>query len=234
MAPQSRALACMSLGVRSAQNDSGLFEVNFRDERYLPFEGAGLISTWQLDMPQDCNAFDFDTITDVVINLRYTARYGGDRLRDFARAVAILPPRPAQSYSGSTVPYPAKQTNPQRLFSLRHEFPSEWYKFLHPAATANVQSMSIAVGNERFPFQYRGKIIVITQAELVLVFCNPRFQASFASNQLALSLGPPPAPGPGAPPPAPGAPPPAPNTTLKSNPSILNGAGYYSLPRTFK
>src|SRR5262249_9753542 len=30
----------------TAQNDAGLFEPNMRDERYLPFEGAGAISTW--------------------------------------------------------------------------------------------------------------------------------------------------------------------------------------------
>jgi hypothetical protein len=27
-----------------------MFELNFRDERYLPFEGAGAISTWQLEL----------------------------------------------------------------------------------------------------------------------------------------------------------------------------------------
>ena len=31
-----------------ATNDSGMFETNLRDERFLPFEGAGAISTWNL------------------------------------------------------------------------------------------------------------------------------------------------------------------------------------------
>lgn len=53
----------------SAQNDSGMFEVNFRDERYLPFEGNGAISSWQINLPLDCNAFDFETISDVIIRL---------------------------------------------------------------------------------------------------------------------------------------------------------------------
>ena len=30
----------------TAQNDAGLFEPSMRDERYLPFQGAGAISTW--------------------------------------------------------------------------------------------------------------------------------------------------------------------------------------------
>ena len=30
-----------AIATSSAQNDSGMFELNFKDERYLPFEGAG-------------------------------------------------------------------------------------------------------------------------------------------------------------------------------------------------
>ncbi|KAH8796017.1 hypothetical protein F5882DRAFT_287560, partial [Hyaloscypha sp. PMI_1271] len=40
-----------SIAVCPGQNDSGVFELNFKDERYLPFEGAGVISKWQLDLP---------------------------------------------------------------------------------------------------------------------------------------------------------------------------------------
>ena len=32
-------------------NDSGLFQLNFNDERYLPFEGTGVESTWKLAFP---------------------------------------------------------------------------------------------------------------------------------------------------------------------------------------
>ena len=32
--------------------------------------------------------------------------------------------------------------------------------------------MSIALGNERFPFRYRGKTITISQAELILSWRN--------------------------------------------------------------
>jgi Tc toxin complex TcA C-terminal TcB-binding domain len=177
--------ATQSIATSTAQNDSGLFEVNFRDERYLPFEGAGLISTWQIDMPLDCNAFNFDTITDVVINLRYTARYGGDILRDFAKQAAVMPARAAQSFTGSIQPFPMRN-NLQRVFSLKHEFPTEWYKFLNPAETAPAQSMAIALGNERFPFQYRNKTINISQVEIALIF-----QSSYSSGSLSLQLGPP-------------------------------------------
>ena len=40
--------ALQSIATSHAQNDSGMFELNFRDERYLPFEGAGAISRWRI------------------------------------------------------------------------------------------------------------------------------------------------------------------------------------------
>jgi hypothetical protein len=45
-----------------AQNDDGLFELSFRDERYLPFEGAGAICQLHLQMPAGVAAFDYSTI----------------------------------------------------------------------------------------------------------------------------------------------------------------------------
>ncbi|WP_019500352.1 neuraminidase-like domain-containing protein [Pseudanabaena sp. PCC 6802] len=60
-------------------NDSGLFELNFRDERYLPFEGTGAVSTWELSLPKETNKqIDFDNLTDVIINLSYTALDAGE------------------------------------------------------------------------------------------------------------------------------------------------------------
>lgn len=49
--PMPRLPASAPIATSNAQNDSGTFELNFRDERYLPFEGAGAISKWRLDLP---------------------------------------------------------------------------------------------------------------------------------------------------------------------------------------
>lgn len=65
-----------SIATSSAQADSGLFELNFRDERYLPFEGAGAISRWRIELSGkwktegesiDFSQFDFSTVTDVIL-----------------------------------------------------------------------------------------------------------------------------------------------------------------------
>ena len=69
-----------------AQADSGLFETNLRDERYLPFEGAGAISEWRLELPAQFRQFDYETISDVILHLRYTAREGGALLKTSAES----------------------------------------------------------------------------------------------------------------------------------------------------
>jgi len=54
--------------------DSGMFTLDFRDERYLPFEGTGAVSTWTLSLLPGNNAkLDYRTISDVILRLQYTA-----------------------------------------------------------------------------------------------------------------------------------------------------------------
>ena len=64
-----------SIATSTAQNDGGMFELSFRDERYLPFEGAGAVSTWRLELPSQLRQFDYATIADVIVTRRlYGAR----------------------------------------------------------------------------------------------------------------------------------------------------------------
>lgn len=75
--------AVQSIVTSSGRDDSGLFVLDFDDERYLPFEGAGAISRWKIEMPKDgeCNAAPA-TLDDVVLRISYTARAGGSVLKD--------------------------------------------------------------------------------------------------------------------------------------------------------
>jgi hypothetical protein len=89
--------------------------MNLRDERYLPFEGHGVVeSTWRIDLPKDYRAFDYTTITDAVLQLRYTAREGGERLRDAATAAI-------GTWIAAT-----EGDHLTRAFDLRAEGPSGW------------------------------------------------------------------------------------------------------------
>ena len=133
-----------SIAVSTGQNDSGVFELNFRDERYIPFEGAGAISKWRIELPQDFREFDYNTITDIVIHLRYTALDGGDRLRDVA----------AKWVKGyiKTVADLGREEGLFALFDLRHDFPNEWYKANTSLDGTDSWAMTLGDVYERLPF----------------------------------------------------------------------------------
>src|SRR3989442_9663922 len=143
--------AMQSVPTSHGQNDSGMFELNFRDERYLPFEGAGVRSRWRIDMPKDTNAFDFDTLTDVVLHIKYTAREGGEILRNAAKKAL------------KDMLTDDENAPRARLLILKHEFPTRWHRFLHPTDGA---SLELDLTQERFPFQFRGNKITIGKLHL--------------------------------------------------------------------
>jgi hypothetical protein len=138
-----------SIVTSSGQNDSGLFETNLHDERKLPFEWSGAISQWQLELPSSIRQFDFSTISDVILHLRYTAREGGDALR--GQAIAHL-----EDAIGA-----GKTVGSIRLFSLRHEFPSDWAKFKNSAGTKNppaLAPLTFTMQPEHYPFWSQGRL----------------------------------------------------------------------------
>jgi hypothetical protein len=131
-----------SMVTSSANQDAGLFEVNLRDERYLPFEGSGAISSWRLQLPADLPQFDHDTISDVVLHVRYTAREGGAPLH--SAAAAHVRGRAAEAAAAGSV----------RMLSMRHEFPTEWARFTAAALGGQTEEaeLTIPLREEHYPF----------------------------------------------------------------------------------
>lgn len=79
--------ASQQIAVSSGMNDSGLFELSFGDERYLPFEGTGAVSSWQLSFPRPKSSEQkaiLDNLSDVIVQVHYTAVSGDS---DFASTV---------------------------------------------------------------------------------------------------------------------------------------------------
>jgi Tc toxin complex TcA C-terminal TcB-binding domain len=69
-----------SIVTSGGTNDSGMFETNLSGDRFLWFEGAGAVSTWALTLPSQLKTFDYTTISDVILHIRYTSREAGDPL----------------------------------------------------------------------------------------------------------------------------------------------------------
>jgi hypothetical protein len=135
---------------------SGLWEVSLRDERRLPFEGRGAISTWQLELPPTLRSFDYATISDVILTIRYAARHGGDALRDAASAAAM-----AEISRRELGRWPQ-----QLLVSLRHDFPTEWARL---AAGAGQETQEFAIGRDRFPYLFTGLDITVRTVDAFTV-----------------------------------------------------------------
>lgn len=153
-----------SIATSTALNDTGLFEFNFRDERYLPFEGAGAISSWviELSSERDLRQFDYSTISDVILHVKFTARESGGLFK--AGAVTYI--------KNFIMTSPEHAGQPLvRGFSMKHEFPTEWHRFLRPGVAGAEQVLSFTIGKERFPFFTRNRNIVVMKIE-VLARCT--------------------------------------------------------------
>ncbi|MDF2679175.1 MAG: toxin subunit [Brevibacillus sp.] len=142
-----------SIATSSAQSDSGMFELNLRDERYLPFEGAGAVSRWKIELPKACNTFDTDSVSDVVLHLRYTAREGGGALK-----AAFL-----DEWANANPPQ-----NQLLLLSARTEMSGEWHRFLHPVNALDGQQLLLNLSSMAFPYKHRDKNIELKKIELFL------------------------------------------------------------------
>jgi Tc toxin complex TcA C-terminal TcB-binding domain len=138
-----------SIVTSGAASDSGMFETNLRDDRFLPFEGNGAISTWALSLPS-IPAFDYSTITDVVLHVRYTARDGGAALGTAAtKSLNTLPPA-----AGGGGPAPTLAL----LLSLRHDFPTQWYAFMTGGSAAFTAPLTI----DYFPYMVQNATLSVT------------------------------------------------------------------------
>src|SRR5262249_46679686 len=138
-----------SMVTSTGQNDSGMFETNLRDERFLPFEGAGAESTWKLHLPKDYRFFDYNTISDVILHIRYTARQGVEP----GKVKTALDDLFQQT----------NQSNLALLFSLRHDFPTEWSAFVNSKTNA---PFTATIHRDYFPCFTQSKQIQITSFDL--------------------------------------------------------------------
>jgi hypothetical protein len=155
----------------SGQNDSGIFELSFRDERYLPFEGAGVMSEWVLELFTDLPSnnpvpaspdygeplrqFDYESIADVVLHVKYTAREDAGAFKN--RVIGHLREHFAADGAAPSL----------RMFNLRQEFPSQWHRFLKPENPANGNVFEWDVTTSLFPFKDAHKTLTINSMWLL-------------------------------------------------------------------
>lgn len=131
-----------SVVTSSGSNDSGMFETNLRDERFLPFEGAGAISRWKLELPAKYRAFDYGTIADAILHIRYTARQGVE----VSKVTTALDQLLAE----------VSQSRLALFFSLRHDFPNQWSAFVNGTA-----DFAMTLRRDHFPYLAQRRVLTI-------------------------------------------------------------------------
>ena len=146
--------ATQAIATSSGQNDAGLHELSFSDARYLPFEFAGAVCRLRIELPQENNRFDLDTVSDLVIHLNYTAREGGDTLRRAASEQA------QRHLPGAGV----------RFLDVRHDLPEEWARLRRDRQGA---LLPLRLGREHFPFLPCHRDVRISSLALFFEVADP-------------------------------------------------------------
>lgn len=161
------AAAPQKIVLGNGQDDAGMFIEgigdNLSDQRYLPFEGAGAISSWHLELPTENNEIDLSAVGDVVIHIYYTAVDGGN---SFKQAV--------EADNAQNLP-----TSGMRLLSARNDFPAvhatenpltPWESFISlPQPAGTDQTLVLTLSPSNFPSWSRGKTITVTGLTVIAI-----------------------------------------------------------------
>ena len=149
--PPMPAGPAQAWAISTAQDDAGMFEPNLRDERYLPFEGRGLVdSSWRLELPAKVRQFDYETISDIILTVRYTAREGGSTWGDSVQS-ALAANALAGLTRANAAEEPERGTGQVRLFSARAEFPEAWRGFVAAGSGGGAATLDLDLTEQRFP-----------------------------------------------------------------------------------
>ena len=133
--------AIQSVATSNAQNDSGLFELNFRDERYLPFEGCGAVSSWRLELPNPTVArqFNYDSLSDAILTIKYTSREGGSSLKTLAENTLTDRLEAIRQQIGS-------ESGLHIALNMKQDMPNEWHMLKRN------KTVALTISKDRLPY----------------------------------------------------------------------------------
>lgn len=133
----------------SPTNANGLFDVETDTAGLLlPFQGMGVDTVWQLELPKAANPFDYQTISDVQITIKYTALSSPIYREQIIRGLD-------NTFSGD------------QTFSIRDDYPDAWYLLNNPQTVADTASqMKVTLSTVRGDFQPNIDALAVQQISL--------------------------------------------------------------------
>ena len=121
-----------TVALTSPMNATGLFDLEPQSEMLYPFEAMGVDTTWEFRMPKVANRFDYSTIADVLLAIEYTAL-------------------DSYTYRQQVVQELDSTFRGERPYSLRHDFPDEWYQLHNPDQAPAPMVAKFTTRREHFP-----------------------------------------------------------------------------------
>ena len=96
-----------------------------------PLRVTGAVSSWILELPKQTNRFDFQSISNVVIHLRYLSVSDSGSFKNDVMALSSF-----------------KNTKESRLFSLAVDFSAQWVPF----QSGTSSSMTLTLPRNTVPY----------------------------------------------------------------------------------
>lgn len=139
-----------SVALSAPMNATGLFELDVQPEMLAPFEGIGVDTSWEFQLPKASNPFDFSTIADVLVTIEYTAL-------------------DSASYRDEVIAQMDRRVSADRGFSIRHQFADAWYDLHNPDQVAPARRMIASFQTTRSDFPVNIENLAISHVALYCV-----------------------------------------------------------------
>ncbi len=120
------------VALSAAQETNGLFDMQQSNHFLNPFEGAGVATSWEFTLEKAANLFDYSTIADVLFTIEYTA------MHDF-------------NYEQQVIARLGSEMNAIRMYSLKSDFPDQWFDLHNPDQTINPMEISLDTSETDYP-----------------------------------------------------------------------------------
>ncbi|CAG1983717.1 unnamed protein product [Fusarium graminearum] len=153
-----------------AVQDTGSFDFGFNQSNiantdYGPFEGAGAISNWKLELPpKTTQPFDYSTISDVVLHIKYTSIDGGPILK---RSASDAVKKQCARTDSLGV-----HDGLWGFVEVRNEATNQWFKFsstLSQTALARTATLDLGPAiTSRLPFWIKNRDVKIETLTLAI------------------------------------------------------------------
>ena len=136
----------------------------------LPFEGAGALSTWTLELPGKIRSFDYSTIADVIFQVSYTAEddnvFRGQVEEKMAEEL-----------------FKEADTGLQKLFSLKHDFPAVYFQLSN--RIGNDEAVQFSILQKHFPYLFANNELNV---EELVIYLKPVMGRSIKTNGLSVDF----------------------------------------------